>query len=289
MLADFGNAVLRDCTLNFTGTTRKNSLSPRWAVGRFISDDVLPTDALSPKAPELLDEREGTYSREADVYALGMTVLETFTGQVPYHDKSDHRVMIIVVMLKEPPTRPEAHIPFNNRHGNALWWLLNLCWANEPGKRPKASEVVELMNGIKGLDLSVKEGLSELEKRLQAGVAAMRATIKFAPISPVPAYPSVARVGYSHAGLTPAGPTPVGATVRSRAAFYPGIQAFLAARARSFKAGPARFHPAAARVGPTPIRTYPLVPVRPTARVNPDKTQHKQSIMQKILAYLSLD
>ncbi|KAG9096719.1 hypothetical protein FS749_007880 [Ceratobasidium sp. UAMH 11750] len=57
MLTDFGNSVLQDCSLNFTATTRKNSLSPRWA------------------APELLDEREGTHSREADVYALGMTVL----------------------------------------------------------------------------------------------------------------------------------------------------------------------------------------------------------------------
>ncbi|KAG8749216.1 hypothetical protein FRC12_013519 [Ceratobasidium sp. 428] len=55
MVTDFGNAMLQDCTLNFTATTQKSSLSIRWA------------------APELLDERQGTYSTEADIYALGMS------------------------------------------------------------------------------------------------------------------------------------------------------------------------------------------------------------------------
>ncbi|KAG9077219.1 hypothetical protein FS749_010919, partial [Ceratobasidium sp. UAMH 11750] len=127
MLTDFGNAVLQDCTLNFTATTRKHSLSLRWA------------------APELLDEREGTYSQEADVYALGMTVLETFTGQVPYSDKSDLRVITTVMVLKEPPTRPEAHIPSDSRNGDALWSLLKRCWANEPRERPKASDVAKIV------------------------------------------------------------------------------------------------------------------------------------------------
>ncbi|KAG8776594.1 hypothetical protein FRC12_000828 [Ceratobasidium sp. 428] len=57
VLTDFGNAVLQDCTLNFTATTRKTQWSSRWA------------------APELLDQREGTYSKPADVYALGMVSL----------------------------------------------------------------------------------------------------------------------------------------------------------------------------------------------------------------------
>ncbi|KAG9100243.1 phosphatidylinositol-binding protein scs2 [Ceratobasidium sp. UAMH 11750] len=52
LLADFGNAVLYEQTLKFTYTTAKKNLSPRWT------------------APELLDE--GSYSVEADVYALGM-------------------------------------------------------------------------------------------------------------------------------------------------------------------------------------------------------------------------
>ncbi|KAG8721447.1 hypothetical protein FRC09_007871 [Ceratobasidium sp. 395] len=130
MLTDFGNAVLQDCTLNFTATTRKTQLSSRWA------------------APELLDDREGAYSRPADVYALGMTILEAFTGQVPYPDKSEHRVMILVMIQKVPPERPETHIPPGDKRGDALWSLLLRCWANEPGERPNASEVAKTIRGF---------------------------------------------------------------------------------------------------------------------------------------------
>ncbi|KAG8776593.1 hypothetical protein FRC12_000827 [Ceratobasidium sp. 428] len=68
---------------------------------------------------------------------------ETFTGQVPYPDKSEHRVIILVMVQKIPPERPEIHMPPGNRRGDALWSLLLRCWANEPGERPNASEVAK--------------------------------------------------------------------------------------------------------------------------------------------------
>ncbi|KAG9122271.1 hypothetical protein FRC07_001436, partial [Ceratobasidium sp. 392] len=123
MLTDFGNAVLRDCTLNFTATTQKNNLSPRWA------------------APELLDERESTYSTAADVYALGM---ETFTGQVPYFGKTDIGVLSAVAMRKEVPPRPINQIPTDSRQGDLLWSLLKGCWSNEPSDRPTSLEVARM-------------------------------------------------------------------------------------------------------------------------------------------------
>ncbi|KAF8595317.1 kinase-like protein, partial [Ceratobasidium sp. AG-I] len=52
-LTDFGNVLLEHYSLQFTTTTTKSSHSIRWT------------------APELLLD-EGTYSMEADVYALGM-------------------------------------------------------------------------------------------------------------------------------------------------------------------------------------------------------------------------
>ncbi|KAG8686586.1 hypothetical protein FRC08_012432, partial [Ceratobasidium sp. 394] len=113
--------------------------------------------------------RELHICREADVYALGMTVLETFTGQVPYADKSDLRVITMVVVLKELPTRPKVHIPPNSRHGDALWSLLKRCWVNEPEERPKASEVAKIMREFRRPSMAEKEGLSKLEQRLQEG------------------------------------------------------------------------------------------------------------------------
>ncbi|QRW07893.1 Tyrosine kinase domain protein [Ceratobasidium sp. AG-Ba] len=59
-LSDFGNAILAECSLAFTDTTQKGGGTTRWM------------------APELLDEDETKIperSKEADVYALGMTIL----------------------------------------------------------------------------------------------------------------------------------------------------------------------------------------------------------------------
>ncbi|KAG9113372.1 Microtubule-associated protein, microtubule dynamics during spindle orientation, partial [Ceratobasidium sp. 392] len=89
MLADFGNAILKDRTLQFTATTKATSLSSRWA------------------APELF-KGLCIHSMEADVYALGM---ETITGNVPYYGKGEHAVMFAVVFEGEPPARPEDSIP----------------------------------------------------------------------------------------------------------------------------------------------------------------------------------
>ncbi|KAF8599215.1 kinase-like protein [Ceratobasidium sp. AG-I] len=129
MLTDFGNAVLQESTLQFTATTTRISLSPRWA------------------APELM-EKAGMYSFAADVYALGMTILETITGELPYHGKSDHGVYVAVAVKKEPPPRPEHSIPLGTEVGDKLWALLTSCWGFEPENRPSANDVRSTMLSI---------------------------------------------------------------------------------------------------------------------------------------------
>ncbi|KAG9105265.1 hypothetical protein FRC07_009442, partial [Ceratobasidium sp. 392] len=134
MLTDFGNAILRDRTLLFTATTVKASLSPRWT------------------APELL-EGSSLYSMEADVYALGMTILETITGKVPYHGKTDHAVMFIVGFKQELPPRPEDVVPPYSAHSNNLWKLLVSCWSRRPNERPRAEEVADIIGTIQSHEL----------------------------------------------------------------------------------------------------------------------------------------
>lgn len=41
MLTDFGNAVLQESTLQFTTTTTRISLSPRWAVSALLIEIFL--------------------------------------------------------------------------------------------------------------------------------------------------------------------------------------------------------------------------------------------------------
>ncbi|KAG8736038.1 hypothetical protein FRC10_009870, partial [Ceratobasidium sp. 414] len=56
VITDFGNAVLQQGTLQFTETVKTIGFTPRWT------------------APEILDDKE-KQSKEADVWALGMTIL----------------------------------------------------------------------------------------------------------------------------------------------------------------------------------------------------------------------
>ncbi|KAG8763924.1 hypothetical protein FRC12_008356 [Ceratobasidium sp. 428] len=121
VLTDFGNAVLQGRTLQFTATTAKSIMSPRWA------------------APELI-EGTSTCTTATDVYALGM---ETITGNVPYAERSDHAVYYAVAVKKEPPTRPEDHIPSHSPHGDTLWSLLTKCWAYTSTDRPNATKIRE--------------------------------------------------------------------------------------------------------------------------------------------------
>ncbi|KAG9090017.1 hypothetical protein FRC06_001249 [Ceratobasidium sp. 370] len=129
VLTDFGNAVLQERSLQFTTTVTKSIMSPRWA------------------APELI-EGTSTRSMAADVYALGMTVLETITGRVPYAEKDEHAVYFVVAVKKELPTRPEDHIPSDSLHGSILWDLLKTCWAYDPKDRPSAEKVGNIMRTI---------------------------------------------------------------------------------------------------------------------------------------------
>ncbi|QRV81482.1 cytoplasmic tyrosine-protein kinase BMX [Ceratobasidium sp. AG-Ba] len=134
LLADFGNASLREYTLQFTSTTTKTSISVRWA------------------APEILDGQE-TRSLSADVYALGMTILETITGNAPWSGKTEQAVMVSVLIKKTHPARPEVFIPRNSNQGDILWATLKQCWLFIPTTRYSARKVTDNIQNIspKGL------------------------------------------------------------------------------------------------------------------------------------------
>ncbi|CUA69951.1 hypothetical protein RSOLAG22IIIB_08794 [Rhizoctonia solani] len=133
VLSDFGNAKFLGRSIQFTETTRHLSLSVRWA------------------APELLLNSEEP-SKAADVYALGMTILEVITNKLPYDGKTD-LVIVSLICQGKHPERPEKYIPFRSRDGNRCWGLLRHCWEYEPGNRPQVVEVARRIQQIteKGL------------------------------------------------------------------------------------------------------------------------------------------
>ncbi|KAF8595293.1 WD40 repeat-like protein, partial [Ceratobasidium sp. AG-I] len=108
-LTDFGNAVLKEYTLQFSAEKDNPGYSTRWA------------------APEILDYRV-LRCPEADVYALGMTFLEALTGELPYHHiYRDYIVISAVMIRKELPPRPEV-LKTGSKNGDKLWSLLLSCW-----------------------------------------------------------------------------------------------------------------------------------------------------------------
>ncbi|KAF8601625.1 kinase-like protein [Ceratobasidium sp. AG-I] len=123
VLTDFGNAVLSNQSLQFTATTSIASVSIRWT------------------APELLDA--SAHSQEADVYALGMTILETITGKVPYSEKTEKAVMCCVWQAKLPDRPKEM-----GEHSDTLWSLLTSCWLHDPKQRPSAAQVSETIKMV---------------------------------------------------------------------------------------------------------------------------------------------
>ncbi|KAG8724975.1 hypothetical protein FRC09_011003 [Ceratobasidium sp. 395] len=132
-LADFGNAALQELSLRFTSTSTRPGLSPRWA------------------APELFKDTKCNVP--ADIYALGMTILETLTGDFPFPDKQDHQVMYGVMFERSQPVRPEAYIPVGSKDGDKMWSLLQWCWEYEPGKRPSTRKVKKIsLREVSGAD-----------------------------------------------------------------------------------------------------------------------------------------
>ncbi|EUC60960.1 tyrosine kinase family catalytic domain protein [Rhizoctonia solani AG-3 Rhs1AP] len=125
LLTDFGTSLVSDRTLRFTATTGGLSCTLRWSAAEILQQTNPHTEA-------------------SDVYALGMTIYETISGEIPYHGKNEYNVIRLVTLEKELPERPSC-IPVGDEKADMLWKLLTQCWSYEPEARPSASQVATAM------------------------------------------------------------------------------------------------------------------------------------------------
>ena len=96
-------------------------------------------------APELLIPTKfgllkGIPSKEADIYALGMTIYQVLTGKLPFLQRRKARV-IHAVMLGERPAKPENAEEIGMT--DVVWDLLRGCWGEERAARPIVTEVLK--------------------------------------------------------------------------------------------------------------------------------------------------
>ncbi|CAE6461572.1 unnamed protein product [Rhizoctonia solani] len=127
-LSDFDFSVMSEMTsLVFSESSNSRSGSLRWT------------------APELLLVEEARpRTTQSDVYALGMTMLEIFTEDVPYPDRRTDFAVLRAVERGTPPTRPIDRLG-DDQKGNMMWDLLVQCWNREPGNRLSSRQVVKTL------------------------------------------------------------------------------------------------------------------------------------------------
>ncbi|KAL0576279.1 Rho guanine nucleotide exchange factor, partial [Marasmius crinis-equi] len=88
-------------------------------------------------SPELLQGGTLT-SKESDVYAYACVCYEIFTGLSPFHEIPNEMAVALQVLAGRRPLRPQSTpgIP------DAMWSLMEECWAAQPSSRPRADDVL---------------------------------------------------------------------------------------------------------------------------------------------------
>ncbi|CAE7098430.1 unnamed protein product [Rhizoctonia solani] len=118
LLCDFGSSLIENPTIAFAPTNSGVSFTERWAAPEVWKEGAPPT-------------------RASDIYSLGMTILETITGKIPYDTVKN----VISALLKGKLPRRPSEIPVDSVYGNILWSLLRSCWSTNPNNRPTARHV----------------------------------------------------------------------------------------------------------------------------------------------------
>ena len=93
-------------------------------------------------SPELIDPHrfglgKSRPTKPSDCYALGMVIYEIISGNLPFHKDTNPTVCMKVVDGKRPPR--------GARFSGNLWKMLELCWADEPNKRPSVEDVLRCL------------------------------------------------------------------------------------------------------------------------------------------------
>ncbi|KAI8823556.1 kinase-like domain-containing protein [Fimicolochytrium jonesii] len=84
-------------------------------------------------APEII--RRAQYDYKADIWSLGITIIELATGNPPFADQDPRKAIFLI-----PRTRPAR---LEGKFSSALREFLALCLKEEPEERPTAEELLK--------------------------------------------------------------------------------------------------------------------------------------------------
>ena len=89
--------------------------------------------------PEQFSMKDSQPTKESDCYALGMTILEVLSGQVPFAPFKDPAI-VQKVSKGERPGRPKG--AKGERFTDDLWRTLEQCWLPQPEDRPSIETIL---------------------------------------------------------------------------------------------------------------------------------------------------
>ncbi|KAF8596622.1 kinase-like protein [Ceratobasidium sp. AG-I] len=109
----------------------------------------LPTDVTRFRAPEYQSDPGFPIKISADVWGWAMTTLELVGGEPPFCEIPNDFQAVTAMVGRVRPNR-DAYPGIQQLYEpDALWHLLEDCWAHEESKRPVMGEVVLRMKGIR--------------------------------------------------------------------------------------------------------------------------------------------
>ena len=97
--------------------------------------------------PNMFGLEKGVPSKAADIYALGMTVYQVFTGRWPFFPARETEVILTVIKGDLPP-KPENAGEIGMTE--VVWDLLKECWGRDRTTRPDITTVLGVFCDITG-------------------------------------------------------------------------------------------------------------------------------------------
>jgi serine/threonine protein kinase len=131
-ICDYGLAFIIEPS-EFTSV--KTAGACRWTAPEIMNPAESPQDASvnDSESPPLFTEK-------SDIYAFGMTILEIFTGKIPFSQKKNDSSVIFHVL---DGGRPE--LPIFLKEQEILRKLIQNCWDKDPDNRPTSRAVCEIL------------------------------------------------------------------------------------------------------------------------------------------------